>query len=93
MTIVAWGLLGPEKLGGERRTRTLGLGVTVRAFNDLAVPGLGGDGLGSNSSSPLWASRSLSVRTAPVIGSATSKPPTRLKHCLLASTQPEWLAS
>jgi hypothetical protein len=39
---VSWGLLGPEKLGIERRTRTLGLGATVRTFNDLAVPGLGG---------------------------------------------------
>lgn len=29
-------------LTSERRTRTLGLGATVRAFNDLAVPGLGG---------------------------------------------------
>jgi len=35
-------LLGPEMLASERRTRTLGLGATVRAFNDLAVPGLGG---------------------------------------------------
>lgn len=42
MTLVAWGLLGPEILATERRTRTLGLGATVRAFNDLAVPGLGG---------------------------------------------------
>jgi hypothetical protein len=39
---VAWGLLGPETLGNERRTRTLDLGAAVRAFNDLAVPGLGG---------------------------------------------------
>ncbi len=37
-----WGLLGPETLASERRTRTLGLGSTVRSFNDLAVPGLGG---------------------------------------------------
>jgi hypothetical protein len=39
---IAWGLLGPETLASERRTRTLGLGATVRSFNDLAVPGLGG---------------------------------------------------
>jgi hypothetical protein len=39
---VAWGLLGPETLGNERRTRTLDLGAAVRTFNDLAVPGLGG---------------------------------------------------
>ena len=37
-----WGLLGPEKLNSERRTCTLGLGIAVREFNDLAVPGLGG---------------------------------------------------
>ena len=37
-----WGLLGPEFLSNARRTRTLGLGASVRSFNDLAVPGLGG---------------------------------------------------
>lgn len=37
-----WGLLGPEFLPNTRRTRTLGLGASVRHFNDLAVPGLGG---------------------------------------------------
>ena len=37
-----WGILGPEFLPNSRRTRTLGLGATVRLFNDLAVPGLGG---------------------------------------------------
>ena len=37
-----WGLLGPEDLFSQRRTRTLGLGAVVRRFNDLAVPGLGG---------------------------------------------------
>lgn len=42
LSVLAWGLLGPEMLATERRTRTLGLGATVRAFNDLAVPGLGG---------------------------------------------------
>lgn len=42
MGAVAWGLLGPETLASERRTRTLDLGAAVRAFNDLAVPGLGG---------------------------------------------------
>jgi hypothetical protein len=42
VTLAVWGLLGPETLATERRTRTLGLGATVRAFNDLAVPGLGG---------------------------------------------------
>jgi len=42
MATTVWGLLGPETLASERRTRTLGLGATVRSFNDLAVPGLGG---------------------------------------------------
>ncbi len=37
-----WGLLGPERLVSARRTRTLGLGASVRSFNDLAVPGTGG---------------------------------------------------
>lgn len=46
MPDITWGLLGPETLGRERRTRTLSLGSTVRAFNDLAVPGLGGVWLG-----------------------------------------------
>ncbi|MBX9601450.1 MAG: S49 family peptidase [Bryobacteraceae bacterium] len=40
--MILWGLLGPETLASERRTRTLRLGATVRTFNDLAVPGLGG---------------------------------------------------
>jgi hypothetical protein len=38
----SWGLLGPEFLSDSRRNRSLGLAATVRAFNDLAVPGLGG---------------------------------------------------
>lgn len=42
MGLVTWGLLGPENIANERRTRTLGLGACVRTFNDLAVPGFGG---------------------------------------------------
>ena len=42
MPDLTWGLLGPEMLPSLRRTRTLGLGASVRSFNDLAVPGLGG---------------------------------------------------
>ncbi|MGA2255580.1 MAG: hypothetical protein ABSG53_13025 [Thermoguttaceae bacterium] len=42
MITTTWGLLGPEVLATERRTRTLGLNAAVRWFNDLAVPGLGG---------------------------------------------------
>ncbi len=37
-----WGFLAPEFLPNSRRIRTLGLGATVRLFNELAVPGLGG---------------------------------------------------
>ena len=37
-----WGLMGPEKVVSQRRTRTLRLSSIVRNFNDLAVPGLGG---------------------------------------------------
>ena len=36
MGALSWGLLGPETLASERRTRTLGLAATVRSFNDLA---------------------------------------------------------
>ena len=36
-----WGLLGAETVESTKRTRTLGLGAAVRAFNDLAVPGIG----------------------------------------------------
>jgi len=53
---IVWGLLGPETLASERRTRTLGLGATVRAFNDLAVPGLGG----------VWFGKQLFLATAGV---------------------------
>jgi len=40
--IEVFGLLGPEQLPSTRRLRTLGLGATVRYFNDRAVPGMGG---------------------------------------------------
>ena len=56
MGTIAWGLLGPESLASERRTRTLGLGATVRSFNDLAVPGLGG----------VWFGKQLFLATAGV---------------------------
>ncbi len=36
-----WGLMGPDQVPSARRTRTLGLGKTVRFFNERAVPGLG----------------------------------------------------
>ncbi|MGF6296378.1 hypothetical protein [Paraburkholderia youngii] len=39
---LSWGLLGPGILTGERRVRTLGVSASVRNFNELAVPGLGG---------------------------------------------------
>lgn len=50
---MSWGLLGPEMLTAERRTRTLNLGASVRAFNELAVPGLGG----------LWFAKQLFLAT------------------------------
>ncbi|MBN3787227.1 hypothetical protein [Burkholderia sp. Ac-20353] len=50
---MSWGLLGPEILPAERRTRTLNLGASVRAFNELAVPGLGG----------LWFAKQLFLAT------------------------------
>ena len=37
-----WGLLGPETLPSSRRTRTFGVAASIRNFNELAVPGLGG---------------------------------------------------
>ncbi len=42
MNDLMWGMLGPENVHSERRTRTLELGAAVRHFNELAVPGLGG---------------------------------------------------
>lgn len=42
MADIYWGLLGSESVESTKRTRTLGLGAAVRAFNDLAVPGMGG---------------------------------------------------
>lgn len=42
ISLFSWGLLGHQRIGSERRTRTLGLGAAVREFNDRAVPGLGG---------------------------------------------------
>ena len=42
METMTWGLLGPEKIESVRRARSLGVAAAVRAFNDLAVPGLGG---------------------------------------------------
>lgn len=36
-----WGLMGPETVYSQRRTRTLGVSSIVRKFNDLAVPDLG----------------------------------------------------
>ena len=42
MSEMMWGLLGPEKMARTRRIRSLGLVASVRAFNDLAVPGMGG---------------------------------------------------
>ena len=37
-----WGFSWSEESDGRRCTGTIGLGVAVREFNDLAVPGFGG---------------------------------------------------
>ena len=37
-----WGILGPGAIESVRRVRTLGIAASVRSFNELAVPGLGG---------------------------------------------------
>lgn len=39
---IKWGLLGPATIPSQRRTRPLGLGASVRLFNEKAVPGTGG---------------------------------------------------
>jgi len=57
VTNFSWGLLGPEFLSSKRRTRTLGLGRSIRHFNDLAVPGLGG----------VWFGKQLFLATLGVI--------------------------
>lgn len=36
-----WGLLGPAVIPSSRRTRTLGVSNVIRAYNELAVPGIG----------------------------------------------------
>jgi hypothetical protein len=53
MPQIAWGLLAPEKIDSGRRVRSLGLGTAVRAFNDRAVPGLGGVWYGKQVLNPL----------------------------------------
>ena len=37
-----WALLGPDRVSTERRVRALEVAPAVRAYNDAAVPGLGG---------------------------------------------------
>lgn len=37
----SWGVLGPDVLESQRRTRGLGLNAAVRSYNELAVPGMG----------------------------------------------------
>lgn len=61
---LGWGLLGPGSLRRERRTRTLGLSASVRLFNELAVPGLGG----------VWFGKQLLLATLGVkVASAASR--------------------
>lgn len=59
-TSFAWGLLGHQRIGSERRTRTLGLGAAVREFNDGAIHrGSVVFGSAKNCFWPCWASESL----------------------------------
>ena len=67
---VAWGLLRPETIASERRTRTLDLGAAVRTFNDLAIPGLGG----------VWFGKQLLLATLGVAPIAYAE---RRAHCPL----------
>ncbi len=63
MATYNWGLLGPEVLPLQRRTRTLGLGASVRRFNDLAVPGMGG----------VWFGKQLMLATLGVVVAEQSR--------------------
>lgn len=62
-----WGLLGPGSLPSERRTRTLGVAASVRLFNELAVPGLGG----------VWFGKQLLLATLGVRVAARASLPSR----------------
>lgn len=42
MVKLKWGVMEVDSLESMRRVRTLGLGKSIRQFNDKAVPGLGG---------------------------------------------------
>ena len=53
MTSFCRGMLGPEKLIATRRSNTLGLGSTIRMFNELAAPGLDGFFFGKQLLAPL----------------------------------------
>lgn len=88
-----WGLLGPEFLPSTRRTRTLGLGTSVRQFNDLTVPGIGG----------VWFGKQLFLATlGVVVAEEARKRGTRRLHnievanaiealaCILAFESNDW---
>jgi len=81
LAAISWGLLGPETLASERRTRTLGLGATVRAFNDLAVPGLGGVWFGKELLlATLGVAIAERIRNSGTRGISKSPTPSKLWH-------------
>ena len=74
MADMAWGLLSPGQMRSTRRARTLGVGAAVRAFNDLAVPGLGG----------VWFGKQLVLATLGVM-LAQDKPGKRISNIAMAN--------
>lgn len=71
---MTWGLLSPGQMSNTRRARTLGVGAAVRAFNDLAVPGLGG----------VWFGKQLVLATLGVM-LAQDKPGKRISNIAMAN--------
>ncbi len=81
-----WGLLGPEKLETKRRVRSLGIGSSVRIFNDLAVPGIGGIWFGRQLILPLIGIRlaSLARKRGQVVSNIEAANAVEAIACLLS---------
>ena len=87
-----WGLLGAEEVSSARRVRGLGVGSCVRAFNDLAVPGIGG----------IWFGKQLLLSTLGIVVAETARASGAKVHnievtnaieaaaCLMALTGSQW---
>lgn len=80
-----WGLLGPDQVSSERRVRSLGVAPAIRAYNDAAVPGLGG----------LWFAKPLVIALAGIaVAEKTGQRPVVVANavealaCWLALNQP-----